>query len=278
MNERARSRIASASNERYRRLAALLASGRERRGRRGEARAVLEGVHLLQAWADRYGGAAGSAEIFVPEAALRSTEIVGLLARFADAPTVLEDRLFARVSRVEHGIGPIAVVPVPRLALPERIDGDAVYLDRIQDPGNVGSILRTCAAVGVASVLASPGCAACWSPKVLRAGMGAHFHLAIHEDVDARVLRERCVVCLRAADTKAPASLYDTDLRAPAVWLLGNEGQGLSAQMQELPGLSRVSIPQTAGVESLNVGVAGALCLYEQWRQRRSADAGAAAS
>ena len=262
--------IVSPGNERFRRLLELAGSARERR-RQGLS--VIEGVHLVEAWLDRFGGAGAgaSAQLFVPQRGLASEEVRALLQRFPAPPTMLDDRLFARASQVEHGPGPLAIVPTPRPALPPRIDEDAVYLDRVQDPGNVGSILRTCAAVGVRRVLASPGTAFCWSPKVLRAGMGAHFHLDIHEGVHAQALHERVTVAVHATEAGAPTTLFRADLRAPSLWLFGNEGQGLDAGLRAWPAVAAIAIPQQPGIESLNVGVAAAVCLYEQLRQRMAA-------
>ncbi len=263
--------IVSAGNERFRRLLALVAGARERR-RQGLS--VIEGTHLVQAWLDRLGGAAPPVQVFVARRALASDGVRALLARLPAPPTVLDDRLYARVSQVEHGGGPLAIVPTPRPVLPPRLTEDAVYLDRIQDPGNVGSILRTCAAVGVPRVLASPGTAFCWSPKVLRAAMGAHFHLDIHEGVEATWLMAHVGVAVHAAEAGAATSLYRADLRAPALWLFGNEGQGLDASLRAWAAVRPIGIPQRPAVESLNVGVAAALCLYEQLRQRAGAGAG----
>lgn len=260
--------IASAANERFRRLLDLAGSARERK-RQGLS--VIEGMHLVQAWLERFGDRAGDAQVFVARRGLASDEVRALVGRFPAPPTVLDDRLYARASQVEHGSGPLAIVPTPRPAMPPQLDDDAVYLDRIQDPGNVGSILRTCAAVGVRRVLTSPGTAFCWSPKVLRAGMGAHFHLDIHEGVEAAWLREHVAVAVHATEAGAPTSLFRADLRAASVWLFGNEGQGLDAGLRAWPAIVAVGIPQRPAIESLNVGVAAAVCLYEQLRQRLAA-------
>lgn len=264
MTEFAPRLVASASNERFRRLLALTHSARER-GRGGLI--VLEGSHLLQAWARRFGDVQ-PLEVFAARRGMADPEIAGFVHRYAARAVVLEDRLFDRASSVEHGSGPIAIVPLPETPPPERIDDDAVFLDRVQDPGNVGSVLRSCAAVGVKRVLCAPGTAACWSPKVLRAAMGAHFRLDIHEGVTTDVLRARCHIAALATDAAAPHSLYDSDLRVPTLWLFGNEGQGLDPPLKTWHRTRGVSIPQSDAVESLNVGVAAALCLYEQWRQR----------
>jgi TrmH family RNA methyltransferase len=288
-------RIESAANETFRELLALAGSARERR-RLGLS--VIEGVHLLEAYLVRSGaprqiflpariaeavaaagrdmadhGAeraarAGAADPAQAGAASAVAEIAALLQAAGLEPVVLADRLFAQASQVEHGPGPIALVDTPRPTLPDRLVDDAVYLDRVQDPGNVGTVLRTCAAVGVRRVITSPGTAFCWSPKVLRAAMGAHFHLDIHEGVPPSELLARLAVEAVATTADAPAGLWQADLRGPRVWLLGNEGQGLEAALLAAPGVRRVSIPQSEAVESLNVGVAAAVCLYEQLRQR----------
>lgn len=263
-------RIESAANETFRELLALAGSARERR-RLGFS--VIEGVHLLEAYLARSGA---PRQIFLPARTAEAlaaggravAEIAALLRAAGLEPVVLADRLFAQASQVEHGPGPIALVDTPRPSLPERLVDDAVYLDRVQDPGNVGTVLRTCAAVGVRRVITSPGTAFCWSPKVLRAAMGAHFHLDIHEGVPPAELLARLAVEAVATTADAPAGLWQADLRGPRVWLLGNEGQGLEAALLAAPGVRRVSIPQSEAVESLNVGVAAAVCLYEQLRQR----------
>lgn len=259
-------RIESAANPQFRNLLGLAASARDRRKL---GLSVIEGAHLLDAYLTRHGR---PVELFVPEHP--SAEVSALVARAGVAPTVLAGRLFAQASQVENGPGPIAIVHTPRPELPMRFDSDAVYLDRVQDPGNVGSVLRTCAAVGVRCVIASHGTAFCWSPKVLRAAMGAHFHLDIHEGIEPEELLGRLAVEAMATTADAPADLYATDLRAPRVWLLGNEGQGLDGALLTARGVRRVSIPQSDAVESLNVGVAAAVCLYEQLRQRRAAESG----
>jgi len=265
MTEDAPRVVASASNARYRRLLALIGSSRER-ARAGVV--VLEGVHLLQAWTERFGAGTEPIEVFIARRGLDDPEIAPWVARHRRHAVVLEDRLFDRASSVEHGAGLLAIVGLPCAPLPGHLHDDAVYLDRVQDPGNVGTVLRSCAAAGVRRVLCAPGTAACWSPKVLRAAMGAHFALEIHEGIDPAELQAHCRITPIATDAGAPRSLYDSDLRAPMLWLFGNEGQGLDPALRAWTRAQRVSIPQTDAVESLNVGVAAALCLYEQWRQR----------
>lgn len=254
-------RISSRDNPLVRELGELAHSARERR-RTG--RTLLEGVHLCEAWLQRHGA---PRQAIVSETGLCHREVGPLLQRHGLVPVVLTDALFATVSTVEHGVGLAFAVDVPRPSLPASIDGDAVYLDRIQDPGNAGTVLRSCAAAGVRTVLTAPGSAACWAPRVLRAGMGAHFHLSLHEAVPWSTVRSRLAVTPVGTRVQQAESLFDTDLRAPVLWLLGNEGEGLSAEI-EADVVRWVRIPQAEGVESLNVAAAAAVCLFEQRRQR----------
>jgi TrmH family RNA methyltransferase len=254
-------RITSRDNPTFRELAELAHSARERR-RLG--RSVLEGVHLCEAWLQRNGA---------PRLAAVSTsgrvhpEVGPLLARHGVEAVELADELFASVSTLQHGVGLAFVVDTPRPGLPASIDRDAVYLDRIQDPGNVGTLLRSCAAAGVGTVLTAPGTAWCWSPKVLRGGMGAHFHLSIHEAVPWSAVRARLAVEAIGTRAAEAESLFDADLRGAVLWLLGNEGEGLSDEIAA--DVARwVRIPQADGVESMNVAAAAAVCLFEQRRQR----------
>ena len=182
---------------------------------------------------------------------------------------VLDDRLFDQLDIMPSPSPMLAVVETPRLAPPASApDHDLVILDRIQDPGNVGTILRTAAAAGIRTVLTTAGTAACWAPKVLRAGMGGHFVLDIHENIPLEQLKAQ-VGALPLAGTvlQDGQSLYATDLRQPLAWVFGNEGEGIDPELQARLGC-RLTIPQDPGVESLNVAASVAVCLFEQRRQR----------
>jgi RNA methyltransferase, TrmH family len=142
-----------------------------------------------------------------------------------------------------------------------------VVLDRIQDAGNVGSILRSAAAFGFAQVVALTGTASPWSPKVLRAGMGAHFALRLVEHAAHDVLDQIGVPAV-ATSSHAPATLAQASLPWPCAWVFGHEGQGVAeALMQRCA--HTVRIPQPGGEESLNVAAAAAICLYESARRRQ---------
>lgn len=259
--------IASRENAAFRALAKLASSAAERR-RRGLS--VIEGAHLVEACLD---AGLPLETVFVSRRAVDSPEAGRLLARAKDAtPIVLADALFEAVSSVESPTGLLAVLPTP---VGRAIPVDARFclaLEDLQDPGNVGTLLRSAAAAGVEHVLLSPGCAFAWSPKVLRAGQGAHFALNIVEGADLAAFlatfRGRSV----ALAGEAEASLYETDLRGPVAFLVGNEGAGLSPELARAAGV-RVRIPMPGRAESLNAGVAGSIALFEAVRQRGS-DAG----
>jgi len=142
----------------------------------------------------------------------------------------------------------------------------SVVLDRLQDPGNVGSVLRSAAAFGVAQVLALKGTAALWSPKVLRAGMGAHFALRLLEGMEEGALATLQVPLL-ATSPHAGQALPSAPLPRPCAWVMGHEGQGVSATLLARCAL-QLRIPQPGGEESLNVAAAAAVCLYESSRRR----------
>jgi len=145
----------------------------------------------------------------------------------------------------------------------------AVLLDGVQDPGNVGSILRSAGAAGITQVYCSAGTAFCWSPKVLGAAMGAHFVLEIFENVDLAELVRASNIAVLAMSGYAQERLYDVDLRQPVAWLLGHEGQGVSDELMSLAS-HQVVIPHAGRVESLNVAAAAAVCFFEQLRQRQA--------
>jgi len=144
---------------------------------------------------------------------------------------------------------------------------DSVVLDRLQDAGNVGTILRSAAALGFRQVLAIKGTAALWSPKVLRAGMGAHFGLRLVEGLSIDDLAALDVPLI-ATSSYATTMLDEAALPSPCAWVMGHEGQGVQDALMQRCALS-VGIPQPGGEESLNVGAAAAVCLYESLRQRR---------
>ncbi|THF63474.1 TrmH family RNA methyltransferase [Pseudothauera rhizosphaerae] len=260
--------ITSRENPAVRRLHALADSARERR-KYGET--LLDGAHLVAAALDAHWPLK---ELVVSDHGLAQDEIQALFTRADAAVPVLHlpDRLFAHVSPVDTPSGVLAVIDLPPPPAPAPFTGTVVVLDGVQDAGNLGTILRTAAAAGVADVLLTPGCAQAWAPRVLRAGMGAHFALRIHEQADAAARLEGFPGPVIAAALGVDARpLYDVDLARPVAWLFGAEGQGLSPGVAALAS-ETIVIPMNAAVESLNVGAAAAVCLFEQVRQARKTE------
>ena len=224
----------------------------------------LEGDHLCSALRARQRPAAMAvlAESAWQQPALRA------LAGWAQQITLIPDALFNSISTLESParIGFLIDLPAHLLAVAD-IDplANTVLLDRLQDAGNVGSILRSAAALGVVQVLALKGTAALWSPKVLRAAMGAHFALHLVEGLEEAAL-QALQVPLVATSSHAGDSLPTAALPSPCAWVFGHEGQGVSEALLARCAL-QVRIPQPGGEESLNVAAAAAVCLYESLRR-----------
>ena len=176
-------------------------------------------------------------------------------------------RLFGELAQTATPTGVLAVItaPQPASTVPGAFN---LLLEDVQDPGNVGTMLRTAAAAGVTHVFLSKGCAFAWSPKVLRAGQGAHFFLEIIEDADLPSVAREFSGKVVAAVPRADASLFDADLRGPLMLMVGNEGAGLSAALI-CCATAKLAIPMPGGFESLNAASAAAVCLFEKLRQER---------
>jgi TrmH family RNA methyltransferase len=258
--------ISSRDNAFYKDLKALATSSQ---ARRKAGRSLLDGVHLCQTWLDLRGA---PVHCVVSEGALGNAEVQVIVARCdaLNAPvTALSDALFNAVSQVEHGVHLLFVIATPQPSRAPALVEAAVLLDGVQDPGNVGSILRSAAASGVRQVYCSPGTAFCWSPKVLRAAMGAHFVLDIFEHVELAPLVREAKIPVLATSGYAARQLYTLDLRAPVAWVLGHEGQGVSQALLDLA-TERVVVPHAGQVESLNVAACAAVCFFEALRQRQA--------
>lgn len=256
--------ISSRDNPLYKELKHLATSSQ---ARRKAGRTLLDGVHLCEA----YLAQAGTPVLcVVSESSLDHAEVTELVERCDSLRVqciVLPDSLYQTLSQVEHGVGLLFLVDTPHVDVPETLTHPAVLLDNLQDPGNLGSILRSAAAAGIESVFCSKGTALAWSPKVLRAGMGAHFLLKIAENVDlARLIRTARLPVL-ATSSHATHRVFDLDLTQPVAWLFGHEGQGVADELLQLAS-HQVSIPHLGAVESLNVAASAAVCFFEQVRQK----------
>lgn len=172
---------------------------------------------------------------------------------------VISDALLLEISGLESPapIGFVLELPAESALLP----GVAtIILDRVQDAGNVGSMLRSAAAFGFSQVLALKGTAALWSPKVLRAGMGAHFGLRLIEGLDVADLGALTVPIVVTSSHQG-AFLHQQAVPMPCAWAMGHEGQGVRDELMDAAAM-RVRIDQPGGEESLNVAAAAAICLY----------------
>ena len=172
---------------------------------------------------------------------------------------VIADALLPEISGLESPAQMGFVIELPA-AVPPLAGVASVILDRVQDTGNVGSILRSAAAFGFSQIIALKGTAALWSPKVLRAGMGAHFGLRLVEGVTVDALRALTVPIVVTSSHQG-SFLHQQKLPMPCAWAMGHEGQGVGDELIGMASL-RVRIDQPGGEESLNVASAAAICLY----------------
>ena len=257
-------RITSRHNERLREVARLVDSSRDRRK---SGRCVLEGTHLIEVYTTRIGL---PETLVVVDDRLDDPAIATLVARVPPTRVLTVPRpLYADIATLPPDVAALAVVTTPRTTR-TRPGSFCLLLEDVQDPGNVGSMIRSAAAAGVDQVVLSRHCAFAWSPRVLRAGQGAHFLTTLIEGVDVA----EWVDAFRATGGRVVAtvvsdapSIYTVDLRGRIALAIGNEGAGLS---QALLGRSdiRIAIPMAAGSESLNAAAAAAILMFEATRQR----------
>lgn len=259
-------RITSRDNPFYKEIKQLAQSPQ---ARRKASRTLLDGVHLCEAYLDCKGF---PLVCLASEEQTQSPEIAKILQRCQSgglAPVVVPDALYRPLSQVETGVGILFLVATPEGVPQRQLKESAVILDRLQDPGNLGSILRTAAAAGISHVLCSPDTVHAWSPKVVRAGMSAHFLLNIVENVPLEPLLKNATIPVIATSSHASQSLYELDLNRPVAWLFGHEGQGVAPHLLAMADES-AAIPHAGRIESLNVAASVAVCLFEQLRQRKA--------
>ena len=255
-------RIASRDNPAWKTLAGLCHSSRDRRK---SGKCVLEGAHTILAYIERYGP---PETVVVSEEAMSAPEIRTILASVAERDAIVADpRLFTELSQTATPAGIVAVItaPQPRSTGPGAFN---LLLENVQDPGNVGTMLRSAAAAGVTHAFLSDGCAFAWSPKVLRAGQGAHFFVDIVEQADLAAIASSFPGKVIATEPRATSSVFDTDLSGPMMLIVGNEGAGLSEALSRAA-TTQVAIPMPGGFESLNAASAASVCLFEKVRQDR---------
>ena len=253
--------LRSRDNPRVRRWRRLIA---DRQLRRRTGRAWIEGIRLIAAFLDAGGVPAA---LIVNAQAGASPELNRLIARSGIAPVLLAAPVFSELADTETPQGIAAEIEIPGPAAEAGDVAQCVFLDGVRDPGNLGAILRSASAFGVPEVVLGGGCADPWSPKVLRAAMGAHFALHVCETRDlagrfAAFAGERiCTV------PHGGTPVQDLDLRERHAWAFGSEARGVRAEVAGAA-TRRACIPMVQAAESLNVAIAAAICLYEAARQR----------
>lgn len=237
------------------------------RDRRKSGRCVLEGAHLIDVYTSRIGP---PETLVIVDDRLDDPAIATLVARVPSSRVLALPRtLYADVGTLPPDVAALAVVTTPRIT-PTNPGHFCLLLEDVQDPGNVGSMIRSAAAAGVDQVVLSAHCAFAWSPKVLRAGQGAHFLTALIEGVDAAEWADGFRGAggrLVATVVSAAPSVYAVDLCGRIALAIGSEGAGLSPGLLERCDM-RVAIPMAAGSESLNAAAAAAIVMFEATRQR----------
>jgi TrmH family RNA methyltransferase len=239
---------------------------RSAKQRRKNGLTLLDGIHLIEA----YCAALGPPVNFITsKSGYAHTEIKRIIQKQTKKVVILSDALFCEASPVKTPTGIMAMIAIPEInavSINQR-EAFSVMLESIQDPGNLGSILRSAAAAGVCDVFLSKNCADAWSPKVLRAAMGAHFLLHIYERSDLLTVAQQFSGKVFSTSLHAKNSLYQTQLTGPIAFVFGNEGKGLSDEMLKISS-AQIKIPMPGKTESLNAAAAAAICLFESVRQR----------
>ncbi len=232
---------------------------------------LLDGPHLVQAYYAVFGAPTC---LIIDQSRSDQHEIKLLLDLIGRQATTkiyhVSDTLFRHVSPVKTPSGILATIPIPAT---KAISGDqknsfCVLLEAIQDPGNLGSILRSAAAANVSDIYLSSDCVDTWSPKTLRAAMGAHFSIRIHEKCNLQEIIQKfnSKVKVVATSLHAKKNLYQLTLTGPIAFIFGNEGNGVSEAILQAAE-EKITIPMPGKTESLNAAAAAAICLFEKVRQ-----------
>ena len=231
--------------------------------RKKQGQTVLEGTHLCLAWLHENKKINS---IFTTEHALSHPDYERILPKYTGEALVIGESLYQDLSTLGTSLACLAIVDVPSSSQALDFKADTLILENVQDPGNVGTLLRSAAAAGIEQIICTKGSASLWSPRVLRAGMGAHFSLHTFENIELEDVLAQFQIPVYVTSSHHAESLYSKNLRKACVWILGNEGQGVSDYA--LQHAEAVSIPQPGGQESLNVAIAGSICFFEMVRQR----------
>ena len=237
--------------------------GRSKERRENEA-FVAEGVRLVEEalrakWPFRFVLAGESLSE-------RGSALVAELQSRGVETEIVANNLMQSISETETSQGILAVLDHVQLPVPQALSF-VLIIDQIRDPGNLGTLLRTAAAAGVQAVLLPPETAEAFAPKVVRAGMGAHFRLPIQSLTWDEIRTTTQGLKIHLADMEGSISCWQADFRSPLALIVGGEAEGASQPARELA-TTQVSIPMPGKSESLNAAVAGAILLFEVVRQR----------
>ena len=246
--------IRSRDNPRVRRWAKLASDARFRKS---EQRILVEGPHLV---AEALQAALQPLALIVSESGLKRDDIQKLIGK--QAPVILGDHIFGVVADAETPPGIAAEIAIPQAKADT--EKSCVFLEGVQDPSNVGAIIRTAAAFGVGAAVLDRACADPWSPKVLRAAMGGHFKLALRQVPDLAKELKGFPGKLLGTVLTGGVALRKADLGGRLGWIFGAEGQGVSPALVA-KAATKVTIPMAPGTESINVAAAAAICLYAAW-------------
>jgi len=251
--------IRSGDNPRVRRWAKLATDSKFRRS---EGRVLIEGPHLV---AEALQAGLKPLALIVSESGTKKREIKSLIGEHE--PVMLADRLFGIVADAHTPPGIAAEFEVPQVRA--QASGPAVFLEGVQDPANVGAILRSAAAFGTGEVVLDHACADPWSPKVLRAAMGGHFKLALRQVADLAKTLEDFQGTTVCTVSSGGTPLKELELRGRTGWIFGSEGRGVSPALAARARL-QATIPMAQGSESINVAAAAAICLYEGYSRGKA--------
>ena len=253
MNEKL---IESKNNPFYKKLKKIYSSSSFRKN---QNQTILDGPHLINSFSQH-----SVPLLIIKDLSIVSTEIENLISSFECPCYSLSHELFLHLSELKSSTGILALVDIPKVK-PLKFDGLTLLLDGIQDPGNLGSILRTAKATNAKSIIMSKTCADLWSPKTLRGSQGVQFSLkcVVEEDLNEWILNYNHDVIALAISGE---SLFKTKLNSNMAILVGNEGKGISKSLlKNIAGT--ISLPMNKEVESINVGAAVSAFMYEHYRQ-----------
>jgi TrmH family RNA methyltransferase len=254
-------RITSRQNAHFKQARKLAESARERNKAQ---QIVMEGTRLIGAYAEQFG--LGECTLLVREEGANRPDIRRILQSASPRHAyLLAEELFAEISGVETPEGITAIAGIPRVDA-KAPDDFRILLDGVQDPGNLGGLLRTAAAAGATSAHLAKGCADPWSPRALRGGLGAQFVLSLRARVNLTTALEGFRGMVIGTSPRAEKTIYAVDVSGPVAMIFGGEGRGLPDEVLSMAN-QVVQIPMAGKVESLNVAAAVAICCFEKLRQ-----------